>query len=50
MKKMYGREYKGVERSTFIIDPEGSIAALWRKVKVKGHVDEVKSLLKKLIM
>jgi peroxiredoxin Q/BCP len=50
MKKMYGKEYMGVERSTFIIDPEGKIAALWRKVKVKGHVDEVKSKLNGLIM
>ncbi|MCJ7696414.1 MAG: peroxiredoxin [Anaerolineaceae bacterium] len=50
MKKMYGKEYMGVERSTFIIDPQGTIAALWRKVKVKGHVDEVKSRLNGLIM
>jgi peroxiredoxin Q/BCP len=50
MKKMYGKEYMGVERSTFIIDPQGTIAALWRKVKVKGHVDEVKSTLNGLIM
>jgi peroxiredoxin Q/BCP len=50
MKKMYGKEYMGVERSTFIIDPDGNIAAIWRKVKVKGHVDEVKSLLNGLIM
>ncbi|MCT8337197.1 thioredoxin-dependent thiol peroxidase [Methanoculleus sp. Afa-1] len=44
-KKLYGKEYMGVERSTFIVDPEGKVAAVWRKVKVKGHVDEV---LKKL--
>jgi peroxiredoxin Q/BCP len=50
MKKMYGKEYMGVERSTFIIDPDGNIAAIWRKVKVEGHVDEVKSLLNGLIM
>ena len=50
MKKMYGKEYMGVEQSTFIIDPEGAIAALWRKVKVKGHVDEVKSVLNRFIM
>jgi peroxiredoxin Q/BCP len=49
MKKMYGKEYMGVQRSTFIIDPDGTIAAVWRKVKVKGHVDEVKSILNKLI-
>ncbi len=40
-KKMYGREYMGVVRSTFIITPDGKIAAIWRKVKVKGHIDEV---------
>ncbi|MCQ1538135.1 peroxiredoxin [Methanocalculus taiwanensis] len=47
-KKMYGREYMGVERSTFIIDPEGMIAHIWRKVKVKGHVDEVLARLEEL--
>jgi len=41
LKKMYGREGYGVMRSTFLIDPEGHIAHLWRSVKVKGHVDEV---------
>ncbi len=41
LKKLYGKEYMGVERSTFIIDPRGKIAAVWRKVKVKGHVAEV---------
>lgn len=40
-KKLYGREYMGVERSTFIIDPEGKVAAIWRKVKVKGHMAAV---------
>lgn len=47
-KKMYGREYMGVERSTFIIDPEGTIAHIWRKVKVKGHVEEVLAKLEEL--
>ncbi len=42
-KKMYGREFWGVVRSTFLIDPEGKVAHLWRKVKVKGHVEAVKS-------
>ena len=42
LKKMYGREYYGVERSTFLINPEGKIAESWHKVKVKGHVDAVK--------
>ena len=40
-KSMYGRKYMGIDRSTFLIDPEGRIARLWRKVKVPGHVDEV---------
>ncbi len=46
LKKMYGREYMGVVRSTFLIDPEGKIAYAWRKVRVKGHAEAV---LKKLI-
>lgn len=41
LKKMYGREYMGIERSTFVIDKQGNIAKEWRKVKVKGHVQEV---------
>lgn len=41
LKKMYGREYMGVERSTFLIDEEGRLAREWRKVRVKGHVAEV---------
>ncbi len=48
LKKNYGREYMGVVRSTFIISPEGKIAAMWDKVRVKGHVDEVKEKLKAL--
>jgi len=40
-KKLYGREYMGVDRSTFLIDGEGRIRKLWRKVKVGGHVAEV---------
>lgn len=44
-KKMYGREYFGVERSTFLIDPKGTVRKIWRKVKVKGHVEEVLSEL-----
>lgn len=47
-KKMFGREYRGIERSTFLIDPEGRLAAEWRKVKVKGHVDEVLARLRAL--
>lgn len=40
-KSMYGRKYMGIERSTFVLAPDGSIEKEWRKVKVKGHVDEV---------
>jgi len=40
-KSMYGRKYMGVERSTFIIDGEGKIARVWRKVKVAGHAQAV---------
>lgn len=40
-KSMYGRKYMGIERSTFILDKSGNIKKEWRKVKVKGHVDEV---------
>jgi thioredoxin-dependent peroxiredoxin len=47
-KKLYGKEYMGVERSTFIIDPEGKVAAIWRKVKVKGHVAGVMAKLEAL--
>ncbi len=41
LKKMYGREYMGVERSTFLIDADGKLREEWRKVRVKGHVEEV---------
>ncbi len=47
-KKMYGREFMGVVRSTFIINPEGTVVAEWSKVKVKGHVDAVSEKLKEL--
>ena len=40
-KKLYGREYMGIDRSTFLIDGDGRIRKLWRKVKVGGHVAEV---------
>ena len=40
-KSMYGRKYMGIERSTFVLDKDGKIEKEWRKVKVKGHVDEV---------
>ena len=40
-KSMYGRKYMGIDRSTFLIDPQGKIARVWRKVKIPGHVAEV---------
>ncbi|MEL6687723.1 MAG: thioredoxin-dependent thiol peroxidase [Pseudomonadota bacterium] len=40
-KKNYGKTYMGIERSTFLIDEDGKIAEIWRKVRVKGHVDKV---------
>jgi peroxiredoxin Q/BCP len=40
-KSMYGRKYMGVERSTFLIGPDGRIVQAWRQVKVAGHVEEV---------
>lgn len=40
-KSMFGKKYMGIERSTFVIDPNGVLIHQWRKVKVKGHVDEV---------
>ena len=45
-KNMYGKTYWGIERSTFIIDETGKLKALFRKVKVDGHVGEVKAALK----
>ena len=44
-KSMYGRKYMGIERSTFLIDAEGVVRAEWRKVKVPGHVEEVRKAL-----
>ena len=41
VKKMYGKEFEGIERSTFLIDGEGVLRREWRKVKVPGHVEEV---------
>jgi peroxiredoxin Q/BCP len=38
---MYGRKYMGIDRSTFLIDRDGVIRHLWRKVKVPGHAEEV---------
>lgn len=49
LKKRYGREYYGTERSTFLIDPDGVIRHIWKNVKVKGHVEEVRKTLEQLI-
>jgi peroxiredoxin Q/BCP len=48
LKKMYGKESLGVERSTFLIDKEGILRREWRKVKVKGHVDAVLAAVRDL--
>jgi len=40
-KNMYGKKYMGIERATFLIDETGKIANIWRKVRVKGHVEAV---------
>jgi peroxiredoxin Q/BCP len=47
-KKLYGRTFMGVERSTFLIDGDGKLRAEWRKVKVKGHAEEVLEAVKSL--
>ncbi|MDX8412509.1 MAG: peroxiredoxin [Mariprofundales bacterium] len=47
-KSMYGRKSVGVERATFIIDPSGVVRKVWRKVKVKGHVEAVMAALQEL--
>lgn len=44
-KSMYGKTYMGIERSTFLIDEDGKIAEIWRKVKVPGHVEAVQSAI-----
>ena len=49
MKSMYGREYLGVDRSTFLISTEGKVIKEWRSVKVKGHVVEVIDEIKKIV-
>tara|TARA_Y100001936_G_scaffold61929_1_gene60940 strand:- start:78 stop:548 length:471 start_codon:yes stop_codon:yes gene_type:complete len=45
-KNMYGKKYMGIERSTFVIDKKGKLIKEWRKVKVKGHAEEVLSFIK----
>ena len=45
-KSMYGKKYMGIDRSTFLIDENGVVQGVWRKVKVPGHVDEVLAAVK----
>lgn len=47
-KSMYGKSYMGIERSTFLVGPDGKVARAWHKVKVPGHVEEVLAALKAL--
>lgn len=49
IKKMYGEEFYGVVRTSFIIDPHGEIVHIWKHVKVKGHIEGVKKRLKELV-
>ncbi|MCY7627404.1 redoxin domain-containing protein, partial [Bacillus safensis] len=46
LKKNFGKEYMGIERSTFLINKEGTLVKEWRKVKVKDHVEEALEELK----
>ena len=46
-KSMYGKTYIGIERSTFLINPQGQVVHAWRKVKVPGHVQDVLETLKR---
>ncbi len=48
LKKLYGKEHLGIERSTFLIDEQGVLRREWRKVKVKGHVQEVLEAVRQL--
>ena len=47
-KSLYGRKYMGIERATFLIDRDGTVARVWRKVKVRGHADEVLAAAREL--
>lgn len=48
MKNMYGKQVRGIERSTFVIDEDGKLAKEWRGVRVPGHADEVLAYVKSL--
>ncbi len=41
MKSLYGRDYMGIDRSTFLIDSQGIVRAIWRKVRTPGHAQKV---------
>ena len=47
-KNMYGRKVMGIERSTFLVGPDGKLRREWRKVKIAGHVDEVLEAVREL--
>ena len=49
MKKMYGREYMGVVRTTFLINPAGKIVETWEKVRVKNHAENVLEKLREIV-
>lgn len=49
LKKNFGREYMGIERSTFLIDPEGKVVKEWRKVRVKDHIEDALTTLKEMV-
>ncbi|MCH9756902.1 MAG: peroxiredoxin [Gammaproteobacteria bacterium] len=48
MQSMYGKQFMGIERSTFLIDPNGVLRHVWRKVRVKDHVEDILSVLASL--
>ena len=48
VKNMYGRKFMGIERATFLIDAKGVVRKIWRKVKVKGHAEDVLEAVKAL--
>jgi len=47
-KKMYGREYEGIIRTTYLLDKDNKVVKVWKNVKVKGHAEEVLSFIKNL--
>ena len=48
LKKLYGREYMGIVRSTFLIDGKGKLVRIWRNVRLKGHLDQVLDEIKRM--